>query len=251
MVLIGAAIGAVMAARVAMTAMPEMVALLHSFVGAAAVLVGFGSFFDEHAESAIGAAIHLTEVYVAVWIGAITFTGSVVAFLKLRGSLSGKPAAAAGRHYLNLVAVVAQPGADRCMFVMAIGSQLTLLLLATVIALLLGVHLVAAIGGADMPVVVSLLNSYSGWTAAAAGFMLSNDLLIVTGALVGASGAILSYIMCRAMNRSITNVVFGGWGSDNGAGGRRRHRATWARPARSARRASTNWPPSCSRPAAW
>ncbi|MEM6799410.1 MAG: NAD(P)(+) transhydrogenase (Re/Si-specific) subunit beta [Planctomycetota bacterium] len=215
-VLVGSAIGAVMAARVAMTAMPEMVALLHSFVGAAAVLVGYGSFFDQHTESAIGAAIHLTEVYLAVWIGAITFTGSVVAFLKLRGSLSGKPLLLPGRHWLNLAAVTISLLLAG-LFVADVGGQLTMLVLATLIALALGVHLVAAIGGADMPVVVSLLNSYSGWTAAAAGFMLSNDLLIVTGALVGASGAILSYIMCRAMNRSIVNVVFGGWGADNGA----------------------------------
>ncbi len=215
-VLVGSAIGAVMAARVAMTAMPEMVALLHSFVGAAAVLVGFGSFFDQHNESAIGAAIHLTEVYLAVWIGAITFTGSVVAFLKLRGTLSGKPLLLPLRHQLNL-AIVVLSLIFGVLFVLAVGNQLTLLILATLIALALGVHLVAAIGGADMPVVVSLLNSYSGWTAAAAGFMLSNDLLIVTGALVGASGAILSYIMCRAMNRSIVNVVFGGWGADAAA----------------------------------
>ena len=211
-VLVGAAIGAVMAARVAMTAMPEMVAVLHSFVGAAAVLVGFASFFDEPSESAIGHAIHLFEVYLAIWIGAITFTGSVVAFFKLRGTLSGKPLHLPFRHGLNLIALIAS--IVLCvLLMMGIGNPLTLLIIATIIALLLGVHLVAAIGGADMPVVVSLLNSYSGWTAAAAGFMLSNDLLIVTGALVGASGAILSYIMCRAMNRSIANVVFGGWGT--------------------------------------
>ncbi len=211
-VLVGAAIGAVMAARVAMTAMPEMVAVLHSFVGAAAVLVGFASFFDEPSESAVGHAIHLFEVYLAVWIGAITFTGSVVAFFKLRGTLSGKPLHLPFRHLLNLMALLASLTLG-VLLIMGIGNPLMWLLVATIIALLLGVHLVAAIGGADMPVVVSLLNSYSGWTAAAAGFMLSNDLLIVTGALVGASGAILSYIMCRAMNRSIANVVFGGWGT--------------------------------------
>lgn len=212
-ILIGAAVGAVMAARVAMTAMPEMVALLHSFVGAAAVLVGFASFFEVHTQSATGRAIHLGEVYLAVWIGAITFTGSVVAFLKLRGTVSGKPLLLPLRHQLNLVAVIAS-FALAVLFVMDVGDQLTVLAAATIVALALGVHLVAAIGGADMPVVVSLLNSYSGWTAAAAGFMLSNDPLIVTGALVGASGAILSYIMCRAMNRSIVNVVFGGWGAN-------------------------------------
>jgi len=223
-VLVGAAVGAVMAARVAMTAMPEMVALLHSFVGAAAVFVGFASYFETHSAHAatdqaggvsVGQMIHLGEIFIAVWIGAITFTGSVIAFAKLRGSLSGKPLLLPGRHWLNLAALVLSIVLGG-MFVSDAGSPLTLLILATIIALLLGVHLVAAIGGADMPVVVSLLNSYSGWTAAAAGFMLSNDLLIVTGALVGASGAILSYIMCRAMNRSIANVVFGGWGASNG-----------------------------------
>ncbi|MEM6329657.1 MAG: NAD(P)(+) transhydrogenase (Re/Si-specific) subunit beta [Planctomycetota bacterium] len=215
-VLAGSVIGAVMAKRVAMTAMPELVALLHSFVGAAAVLVGYASFFDDHTENPVGKAIHLTEVYLAVWIGAITFTGSVVAFLKLRGTLSGKPLLLPSRHGLNLAAVIVSL-LLAVLFVAGVGSQVAWLVLATVLALLLGAHLVAAIGGADMPVVVSLLNSYSGWTAAAAGFMLSNDLLIVTGALVGASGAILSYIMCRAMNRSIANVVFGGWGSGDGA----------------------------------
>lgn len=215
---VGAAIGVVMAARVAMTAMPEMVALLHSFVGAAAVLVGYASFFDEHSQTAAGRAIHLGEVYLAVWIGAITFTGSVVAFLKLKGSLSGRPLLLPMRHQMNLAAVVVSLVLGG-LFVAGVGDPLLLLAIATVIALVLGVHLVAAIGGADMPVVVSLLNSYSGWTAAAAGFMLSNDLLIVTGALVGASGAILSYIMCRAMNRSIANVVFGGWGAAAPAAG--------------------------------
>ncbi|TWT36823.1 NAD(P) transhydrogenase subunit beta [Posidoniimonas corsicana] len=214
-VAIGAVVGAVMASRVAMTSMPEMVALLHSFVGAAAVLVGFASYFGPHGETVVGQRIHLTEIFLAVWIGAITFTGSVVAFLKLCGKLSGKPLLLPGRHLLNLAAVVLSAVLG-VMFVLHLGgvAPLVLLLLATVIALLLGVHLVAAIGGADMPVVVSLLNSYSGWTAAAAGFMLSNDLLIVTGALVGASGAILSYIMCHAMNRSIWNVVFGGFGAE-------------------------------------
>ena len=210
-VLVGAAIGVLLAARVAMTAMPELVALLHSFVGAAAVLVGFASFLQHREESGIGRIIHQTEIYLAVWIGAITFTGSVVAFLKLRGTLSGKPLLLPQRHLLNLIALVVSVALGVAF--VAYGST-AVLILATLIALVLGVHLVAAIGGADMPVVVSLLNSYSGWTAAAAGFMLSNDLLIVTGALVGASGAILSYIMCRAMNRSIANVVFGGWGAN-------------------------------------
>jgi NAD(P) transhydrogenase subunit beta len=216
-VLVGAAVGTVMAMRVAMTAMPEMVALLHSFVGAAAVLVGFGSFFGPHGETDLGRIIHLGEIFVAVWIGAITFTGSVVAFLKLQGRVSGKPLLLPGRHGLNLLMVVASLALAILFGGHLAGDQLVLLIVATVIALVLGAHLVLAIGGADMPVVVSLLNSYSGWTAAAAGFMLSNDALIVTGALVGSSGAILSYIMCRAMNRSIWNVVFGGWGADTPA----------------------------------
>lgn len=215
-VIIGSAIGAVMAGRVAMTAMPELVALLHSFVGAAAVLVGYANYFMPHAETSLGQVIHLVEIFLAVWIGAITFTGSVIAFLKLKGTLSGRPLRLPGRHLINLVALVLSVVLGACFAGHWGGEPLVMLLLATVIALLLGWHLVAAIGGADMPVVVSLLNSYSGWTAAAAGFMLSNDLLIVTGALVGASGAILSVIMCRAMNRSILNVVFGGWGA-NGA----------------------------------
>ncbi|MBD3222030.1 Re/Si-specific NAD(P)(+) transhydrogenase subunit beta [bacterium] len=217
--LVGASIGTVMATRVAMTAMPEMVALLHSFVGLAAVLVGFGSWFGPHGETALGRTIHLAEIFIAVWIGAITFTGSVVAFLKLRGQVSGKPLLLPGRHWLNLGTVIASLVLAVLFVGHLAGHPLVLLVIATVIALWLGAHLVLAIGGADMPVVVSLLNSYSGWTAAAAGFMLANDALIVTGALVGSSGAILSYIMCRAMNRSIWNVVFGGFGSDGTAGG--------------------------------
>ncbi len=210
--LLGASIGTVMAMRVAMTSMPELVALLHSFVGAAAVLVGFGSFFGDHGATELGRIIHLGEIYVAVWIGAITFTGSVVAFCKLQGMVSGKPLLLPGRHWLNLFMLLAST-ALAVAFMGHLGDQLVLLIAATVIALIMGAHLVLAIGGADMPVVVSLLNSYSGWTAAAAGFMLANDALIVTGALVGSSGAILSYIMCRAMNRSIWNVVFGGFGA--------------------------------------
>jgi len=217
--LLGASIGTVLAMRVAMTAMPEMVALLHSLVGAAAVLVGFGSYFGDHGATALGHLIHFLESFVAVWIGAITFTGSVVAFLKLRGLVSGKPLLLPGRHALNLAAVAASV-VFGALFVADAGTDpLVFLLAATAIALLLGAHLVLAIGGADMPVVVSLLNSYSGWTAAAAGFMLANDALIVTGALVGSSGAILSYIMCRAMNRSIWSVVFGGFGATPAAAG--------------------------------
>ena len=209
----GALVGVWLAIRVAMTAMPELVALLHSFVGAAAVLVGFAAYLGSGEHN----AIHLIEVYLDIFIGAITFTGSIVAFLKLRGTLGGRPLLLPGRHLLNLAMVVGSV-ALAIPFVGAHGADgLVPMLVMTAIASLLGVHLVMAIGGADMPVVVSLLNSYSGWTAAAAGFMLSNDLLIVTGALVGSSGAILSAIMCRAMNRSIWNVVFGGFGAQAGA----------------------------------
>jgi NAD(P) transhydrogenase subunit beta len=198
-------IGATMALRVGMTQMPEMVALLHSFVGVAAVLVGFS--IQLAGETPMAERI---EVYVDVIIGAITTTGSVLAFLKLRGSVSGKPLLLPARHFMNLLmfAGIVVLGA-----LYGARHEDWMLGLATAIAGVLGVHLVAAIGGADMPVVVSMLNSYSGWTAAAAGFMLQNDLLIVTGALVGSSGAILSYIMCKAMNRSIWNVIFGGFGA--------------------------------------
>jgi NAD(P) transhydrogenase subunit beta len=203
---VGAVVGAIMAARVGMTQMPELVALLHSFVGLAAVLVGYSLDLGTLPMPPFGMRI---EIFIDVWIGAITTTGSVLAFLKLRGSVSGKPLLLPGRHLLNL-AMVAVSVVGAVMYATD-GNQLGLHL-GTAIACVLGVHLVAAIGGADMPVVVSMLNSYSGWTAAAAGFMLGNDLLIITGALVGASGAILSYIMCRAMNRSIWNVIFGGFG---------------------------------------
>jgi NAD(P) transhydrogenase subunit beta len=209
----GALLGAALAARVQMTAMPELVALLHSFVGAAAVLVGLATFLA-HGPEATGEVVLLTEIHLDVVIGAITFTGSLVAFGKLRGSLSGKPTLLPGRHALNALLVAA----CGLLWALSIGGEagqgFALLLISAGLAGVLGVHLVAAIGGADMPVVVSLLNSYSGWTAAAAGFMLGNDLLIVTGALVGSSGAILSTIMCRAMNRSIWNVVFGGFGAE-------------------------------------
>ena len=204
---VGAVLGALMAARVGMTQMPELVALLHSFVGVAAVLVGFQIQLDERADS----LKTLIEVFIDVWIGAITFTGSVLAFLKLRGSVSGRPTLLPGRHAFNLIMLLASIA---CAVLYAKDGELWPLAVGAAIACVLGVHLVAAIGGADMPVVVSMLNSYSGWTAAAAGFMLENDLLIVTGALVGSSGAILSYIMCRAMNRSIWNVIFGGFGAE-------------------------------------
>ena len=214
-VLVACLVGGTMAARVAMTAMPEMVALLHSFVGAAAVLVGIAFFIST--EGGFGdKTILLTEIYIDVFIGSITFTGSIVAFLKLRGSVSGKPMLLPGRHMLNAslaLASVALYGLTAAGVGVADGGALMMMGVMTVIAGILGIHLVMAIGGADMPVVVSMLNSYSGWTAAAAGFMLGNDLLIITGALVGSSGAILSYIMCVAMARSIWNVIFGGFGA--------------------------------------
>jgi proton-translocating NAD(P)+ transhydrogenase subunit beta len=216
----GAIIGATMALRVGMTSMPEMVALLHSFVGLAAVLVGFALQIhgqelplDSDGVPLAGKGLPLAErieVFIDVWIGAITTTGSVVAFLKLRGSLSGKPLLLPARHLLNLTMVISS---IVLVTLYARDGQTWALEAGIAIACVLGVHLVVAIGGADMPVVVSMLNSYSGWTAAAAGFMLDNDLLIITGALVGSSGAILSYIMCRAMNRSIWNVIFGGFGA--------------------------------------
>jgi NAD(P) transhydrogenase subunit beta len=205
-IVVGAVVGATMALRVGMTAMPEMVALLHSFVGLAAVLVGFSLQIADH-ELPLAERI---EVFIDVWIGAITTTGSVLAFLKLRGSVSGRPLLLPARHLLNLAMLVSSIVLG---VVYATGGATWSLEAGIAIAAVLGVHLVVAIGGADMPVVVSMLNSYSGWTAAAAGFMLQNDLLIITGALVGSSGAILSYIMCRAMNRSIWNVIFGGFGA--------------------------------------
>ncbi len=225
-ILAGAVIGAILAIRVVMTAMPQLVAMLHSFVGLAAVLVGIASYLSpEESVTAGGRAailVHEIEIWIGVAVGAITFTGSVIAWGKLRGSISGSPLLLPGRHALNFV-MLAAVVVMAFFFVSEQTSHevgLIHLLVMTGITSVLGIHLVMAIGGADMPVVVSLLNSYSGWAAAAAGFMLSNDLLIVTGALVGSSGAILSYIMCRAMNRSILNVAFGGFGTgDTGAAG--------------------------------
>jgi H+-translocating NAD(P) transhydrogenase subunit beta len=208
-ILVGAIVGAVMAIRVGMTQMPELVALLHSFVGLAAVLVGYALDLKGHNGGPPGLS-HRIEIYIDVWIAAITTTGSVFAFLKLRGTVSGKPLLLPARHFLNLALLI---GSITCAYLYGRDGNQVGLQVGTAIACVLGVHLVAAIGGADMPVVVSMLNSYSGWTAAAAGFMLGNDLLIITGALVGSSGAILSYIMCRAMNRSIWNVIFGGFGA--------------------------------------
>ncbi|AJQ99254.1 NAD(P) transhydrogenase subunit beta [Hafnia paralvei ATCC 29927] len=219
---IGGAIGVYLAKKVEMTEMPELVAVLHSFVGLAAVLVGFNSFIEHQPGSMehVMENIHLTEVFLGIFIGAVTFTGSIVAFGKLRGTISSKPLMLPNRHKLNLAALVVS-------FLLMVwfvntGStsvQVMCVLLMTIIALAFGWHLVASIGGADMPVVVSMLNSYSGWAAAAAGFMLSNDLLIVTGALVGSSGAILSYIMCKAMNRSFFSVIAGGFGTDGSSTG--------------------------------
>ena len=206
--LIGAVIGTIAARRVEMTQMPQMIAILHSFVGLAAVLVGFNSYLtEEHAD-----AVHLVEVFLGVFIGAVTFTGSIIAYLKLSAKMKSAPLTLPGRNMLNLVVLVASAGLLGW-FVAA--PSLIPLVIMTVLALLLGLHLVAAIGGGDMPVVVSMLNSYSGWAAAAAGFMLSNNLLIITGALVGSSGAILSYIMCKAMNRKFTAVILGGFGSES------------------------------------
>ena len=211
---VGGAIGLYAARTVQMTQMPELVALMHSLVGLAACLVGFASYVDTSVVyEGAAKSIHLVEIYLGILIGAVTFSGSVVAFGKLSGKIGGKPLLLPARHWLNLVGLlaviwlaasfVAAPGVD---------AGMTLLIIMTVIALLFGIHMVMAIGGADMPVVVSMLNSYSGWAAAATGFMLSNDLLIVTGALVGSSGAILSYIMCRAMNRNFISVIAGGFG---------------------------------------
>jgi NAD(P) transhydrogenase subunit beta len=216
---VGGSIGLYAARKVQMTQMPELVALMHSLVGLAACLVGFASYVDtsivyEGAEK----TIHEVEIYVGILIGAVTFSGSVIAFGKLSGKIGGKPMLLPARHWLNLLALlvviwfgvefVRAPGVD--------GGMLPLVVM-TIVALLFGVHMVMAIGGADMPVVVSMLNSYSGWAAAATGFMLANDLLIVTGALVGSSGAILSYIMCRAMNRQFLSVIAGGFGTGGGA----------------------------------
>ena len=211
MIAVGSVIGLVVARRVEMTGMPQLVAALHTFVGAAAVFIGINSHIAPPAGLA-GAEliIHEVEIFLGVFIGAVTTTGSIIAFGKLSGMLDGKPLTLPGRNILNLIAVLG------CVWLGGMylnqPADWTLYLM-TAIALIFGAHLVMAIGGADMPVVVSMLNSYSGWAAAATGFLLGNDLLIVTGALVGASGAILSYIMCRAMNRNFLSVILGGWGT--------------------------------------
>ncbi|MFE7224827.1 Re/Si-specific NAD(P)(+) transhydrogenase subunit beta [Nocardioides sp. NPDC057577] len=213
---IGAVIGLWRAKVVEMTGMPELIALLHSFVGLAAVLIGWNGHLEAAAGHVHGGAIHSAEVFIGVFIGAVTFTGSIVAFLKLSARISSAPLMLPGKNVINIGALV--------VFVIltvvyVINPTLPLLIAVTVVALALGWHLVASIGGGDMPVVVSMLNSYSGWAAAASGFLLSNDLLIVTGALVGSSGAYLSYIMCKAMNRSFISVIAGGFGIEAGPSG--------------------------------
>ena len=218
---VGGAAGGFVAARVEMTAMPQLVAMLHSFVGLAAVLVGFASYLDP-AGHFVGTekTIHDVEIFIGILIGAITLTGSVAAFGKLQGILTSRPVLIPGRHILNLAIAAACAWLGYC-FVGAdsINGGIWPLLAMTILALIFGIHMVLAIGGADMPVVISMLNSYSGWAAAATGFMLANDLLIVTGALVGSSGAILSYIMCRAMNRRFISVILGGFGTPKASSG--------------------------------
>jgi len=215
----GGVIGFVLSLRVKMTQMPELVAILHSLVGLAAVLIGYANFMDPGIELAgVEKTIHEIEIFIGVCIGALTFTGSVIAYGKLSAIIGGRPLMLPARHWLNLAMAIG---------VIVVGASfvgaeshadaLLMLIVMTAIALVFGVHMVAAIGGADMPVVISMLNSYSGWAAAATGFMLSNDLLIVTGALVGSSGAILSYIMCRAMNRNFISVIAGGFGTSGGS----------------------------------
>ena len=222
--IVGGAIGIILARRVQMTQMPELVAILHSLVGLAAVLVGFANFMDPEVHfEGVEQTIHDIEIYLSILIGAVTFSGSVIAFGKLSGKISGTPLALPGRHWLNLglliitIVVGWQFVNESANAGIGITSGLNPLIIMTAVALLFGIHMVMAIGGADMPVVVSMLNSYSGWAAAATGFMLSNNLLIVTGALVGSSGAILSYIMCRAMNRKFLAVIAGGFGTSDSA----------------------------------
>ena len=217
---VGAIVGIYAARTVKMTQMPELVALMHSLVGLAAMLVGFANYIDPAAAGTFQGAektIHEVEIYIGILIGAVTFSGSIIAFGKLSGKISGNPMLLPGRHFMNLAGllVVIYFGG---VFINThtVQAGMTPLIVMTVIALLFGIHMVMAIGGADMPVVVSMLNSYSGWAAAATGFMLNNDLLIVTGALVGSSGAILSYIMCKAMNRHFISVIAGGFGTGGG-----------------------------------
>jgi NAD(P) transhydrogenase subunit beta len=218
--LVGGSVGIIAAKRVQMTQMPELVAILHSLVGIAAVAVGFANFMDPGRLThylGIELTIHDVETYLGILIGAVTFSGSIIAFGKLSGRMSGSPLTLPGRHWFNLGLLIAAIWfAYQFVIQSADGGGMQPLIIMTAIALVFGIHMVLAIGGADMPVVVSMLNSYSGWAAAATGFMLGNDLLIVTGALVGSSGAILSYIMCRAMNRKFLSVIAGGFGTGGG-----------------------------------
>lgn len=216
---IGAGVGIPLAKKVEMTGMPELIAMLHSFVGLSAVLIGFNSFLHPYGISPAMETFHLGEVALGIFIGAVTFTGSIVAYLKLSAKIKGAPLMLPGRNWINLGVLVLSLVLT-IVFMVSGGEGFAgwaSILLLTILALFLGFHLVAAIGGGDMPVVVSMLNSYSGWAAAAAGFMLGNNLLIITGALVGSSGAYLSYIMCKAMNRSFLSVILGGFGSDGGS----------------------------------
>jgi NAD(P) transhydrogenase subunit beta len=216
---VGGIVGFVLSRRVKMTQMPELVAILHSLVGLAAVLIGFAYFLDPGVQlMGIEKTIHEIEIFIGIGIGALTFTGSIMAYAKLSGLVSGRPLMLPARHWLNLALFIG----IIILGVKFVGAEnhsiaLTMLFMMTILAFIFGIHMVAAIGGADMPVVISMLNSYSGWAAAATGFMLSNDLLIVTGALVGSSGAILSYIMCRAMNRNFISVIAGGFGTTSSA----------------------------------
>ena len=217
---VGGSVGLYAARKVQMTQMPELVAMMHSMVGLAACLVGFANYIDPIAALNLSSAeksIHEIEVYLGILIGAVTFSGSLIAFGKLAGKIGGKPLLLPGRHFMNLAGLLVVIAFGwQFLHAESVSAGMIGLTVMTVIALLFGVHMVMAIGGADMPVVVSMLNSYSGWAAAATGFMLNNDLLIVTGALVGSSGAILSYIMCRAMNRNFISVIAGGFGSGGG-----------------------------------
>jgi H+-translocating NAD(P) transhydrogenase subunit beta len=215
--LVGGSIGILLARKVEMTQMPELVAILHSLVGMAAVLVGYVSFMGESSLIGVDKVIHEIEIYIGVLIGAITFSGSVIAFGKLSGKIGGSPLLLPGRHWFNLgLLIAAIYFGYEFVHQAESGGGMQPLMIMTAIALVFGIHMVMAIGGADMPVVVSMLNSYSGWAASATGFMLSNDLLIVVGALVGSSGAILSFIMCRAMNRNFIAVIAGGFGTGGG-----------------------------------
>ena len=217
---VGASIGLYAARMVKMTQMPELVALMHSLVGLAAMLVGFANYIDPAASAGLSSAdrtIHELEIYIGILIGAVTFSGSIIAFGKLSGKIGGKPLLLPARHWINLIGLLVVLWFGRAfLHAESVDAGMTPLIVMTAIALTFGIHMVMAIGGADMPVVISMLNSYSGWAAAATGFMLSNDLLIVTGALVGSSGAILSYIMCNAMNRNFISVIAGGFGTGGG-----------------------------------